>query len=169
VVTFRQTDPLHTLDLSDPDRPRLTGELRIPGYSAYLHPVGDDLLVGVGHDGTRSGADLGTQVSTFDLGDLSDVRRVDALGLGSAATPGVESEPRAFTYLPEQRTFVTTVQDWRSAVSRFVAIHVSEDGSLTRTGSWQTVGYADQDVRSLPLGGDRVALVDDEVRVVRVG
>jgi len=81
----------------------------------------------------------------------------------------VESEPRAFSYLPEQRTLVTTVQDWRSAVSRFVAIRVSEDGSLTRTGSWQTVGYADQDVRSLPLRGDRVALVDDEVRVVRVG
>jgi hypothetical protein len=169
VVTFRQTDPLYTLDLADPDRPRLTGELKIPGYSAYLHPVGGDLLVGVGHDATRSGADLGTQVSTFDLGDLADVRRVDTVDLGSAATPGVESDPRAFSYLPDQRTLVTTVQDWRSAVSRFVAMRVSADGALTRTGSWQTVGYADQDVRSLPLDGGRVALVDDEVRVVRVG
>ena len=53
VVTFRQTDPLYTVDLADPDRPRVVGELKIPGYSAYLHPVGDDLLLGVGPGGDR--------------------------------------------------------------------------------------------------------------------
>ena len=53
VVTFRQTDPLYTVDLADPDRPRVVGELKIPGYSAYLHPVGDDLLLGVGPGGER--------------------------------------------------------------------------------------------------------------------
>ena len=50
VVTFRQTDPLHTVDLSDPDRPRLVGTLHVPGFSSYLHPVGGGLLVGVGRD-----------------------------------------------------------------------------------------------------------------------
>ena len=48
VVTFRQTDPLYVIDLSDPTAPAVTGELKIPGYSAYLHPVGDGLLLGVG-------------------------------------------------------------------------------------------------------------------------
>ena len=48
VVTFRQVDPLYTLDLSDPRAPRVVGELKVPGYSAYLHPVGDGLLLGVG-------------------------------------------------------------------------------------------------------------------------
>ncbi|MGH9184480.1 MAG: beta-propeller domain-containing protein, partial [Acidimicrobiales bacterium] len=47
VVTFRQTDPLYTVDLSDPTNLRVVGELKIPGYSAYLHPVGDGLLLGV--------------------------------------------------------------------------------------------------------------------------
>ena len=64
---------------------------------------------------------------------------------------------------------MTTVLDWRSAISRFVAMHVGADGTLTRTGSWQSAGYGSQDLRALPLDGDRVALVDDEVRVVRVG
>jgi hypothetical protein len=169
VVTFRQTDPLYTLDLADPTRPRLTGELRIPGYSAYLHPVGGDILVGVGHEATPSGTDLGTQVTTFDLRDLTEVRRVDTVGLGHTATPDVESDPRAFTYLPAQHVLVTAVQDWRTALSRFVAMRVAPDGTLTPTGSWQSAGYDGRDLRALPLGGGRVALVDDGVRVVHVG
>ena len=55
VVTFEQTDPLYTIDLSDPPSPRVAGELKILGFSAYLHPVGDGLLLGVGQDATESG------------------------------------------------------------------------------------------------------------------
>ena len=55
-MTFRQIDPLYVLDLSDPANPVLDGELKIPGYSAYLHPVGDGLLLGVGQDATDEGA-----------------------------------------------------------------------------------------------------------------
>ena len=55
VVTFRQVDPLYTLDLSDPKAPRVAGELKVPGYSAYLHPLGDGLLLGVGQDATEQG------------------------------------------------------------------------------------------------------------------
>src|SRR5690242_11705971 len=50
VVTFKQVDPLHTLDLSDPAHPQLLGSVTIPGYSAYLHPIGDNLLLGIGQD-----------------------------------------------------------------------------------------------------------------------
>ena len=61
VVTFRQTDPLYTIDLSDPTKPRVVGELKITGYSAYLHPIGDGLLMGVGQDATDQGRRLGAQ------------------------------------------------------------------------------------------------------------
>ena len=56
VVTFRQIDPLFTLDLADPTHPRVRGELKIAGYSAYLHPVGPHRLLGVGQDATPQGA-----------------------------------------------------------------------------------------------------------------
>ena len=56
VVTFRQVDPLHVIDLSDPAHPAVRGELHIPGYSAYLHPIGEGLLMGVGQDATDDGA-----------------------------------------------------------------------------------------------------------------
>ncbi|MCG8321290.1 MAG: beta-propeller domain-containing protein, partial [Cytophagales bacterium] len=59
VVTFRQIDPLYVLDLTDPANPVLEGELKIPGYSAYLHPVGDGLLLGVGQDASEEGIPLG--------------------------------------------------------------------------------------------------------------
>ena len=70
VVTFRQIDPLYTVDLSDPAQPRVLGELKISGYSAYLHPIGDDLLLGIGQDADDGGRPLGTQISLFDVSDL---------------------------------------------------------------------------------------------------
>jgi uncharacterized secreted protein with C-terminal beta-propeller domain len=170
VVTFRQTDPLYTLDLSVPGAPRLLGALKVPGYSSYLHPVRDDLLVGIGHDVSAStGADLGAQAATFDLRDLTDVRRAGTYTFGPQTDVSAGWDPRAFTYLPERRTLVTPVQSWTDQRSRFVALHVARDGTLTPTGSWTARRYAGEDVRALPLGGGRLALVDDVVRVVRVG
>jgi len=53
VVTFRRVDPFHTIDLSDPSSPELQGELKLPGYSSYLHPLSDDRILGIGEeDGT---------------------------------------------------------------------------------------------------------------------
>ncbi len=76
VVTFRQVDPLYLLDLSDPSAPTVRGELKITGYSAYLHPLGDDLLLGVGQEATDEGRTLGTQVSLFDIADLDRPERI---------------------------------------------------------------------------------------------
>lgn len=67
VVTFRQTDPLFVIDLSDPTKPTVKGELKIPGFSEYLHPIADGLLVGVGYDGTESGTNGDCKVSLFDV------------------------------------------------------------------------------------------------------
>lgn len=69
VVTFIQTDPLFVIDLTDVKAPKILGELKIPGYSAYLHPVGDGLVMGVGVDGDESGTNGGMKVSLFDVSD----------------------------------------------------------------------------------------------------
>ena len=61
VVTFRQIDPFYVLDLSIPTAPKVVGELKIPGYSAYLEPLGDDLVLGVGREGN------GVKLSVFDV------------------------------------------------------------------------------------------------------
>ena len=67
IVTFRQTDPLFVIDLTDPENPTVKGELKIPGFSEYLHPITENLLVGVGRDGTMTGENGDCKVSLFDV------------------------------------------------------------------------------------------------------
>ena len=74
VVTFRQVDPLYVLDLRDPENPTVSGELKIPGYSAYLHPLGDGLLLGVGQDADSDGRTLGAKATLFDVSDPANPR-----------------------------------------------------------------------------------------------
>ncbi len=98
VVTFRQVDPLYTLDLSRPSDPRVLGELKILGYSAYLHPVSDDLLLGVGQDATAQGRVQGTQLSVFDVSDLRRPRRTAQADLGLGSSSDAEFDPHAFLF-----------------------------------------------------------------------
>ncbi len=112
VVTFRQVDPLYTLDLSRPADPKVLGELKIAGYSAYLHPVGDDLLLGVGQDATEQGLRSGAQVSLFDVRDLRSPKRLDRHPLDPSGSGSSEAEwdhhaflwwaPKALAVLPLQ-------------------------------------------------------------------
>ncbi len=97
VVTFRQIDPLYLLDLSDPAAPAVRGELKITGYSAYLHPLGDDLLLGVGQEATDEGFTTGTQVSLFDIADLDRPERI-AQWTAPGGHSQVEFNPLAFLH-----------------------------------------------------------------------
>jgi hypothetical protein len=95
VVTFRETDPLFVFDLSDPYAPKITGELKVPGFSTYLHPVSDNVILGVGRDvydiyrtdkngnqvvvGQNTG---GIKISLFDVSDLGRPKELDTLIVG---------------------------------------------------------------------------------------
>lgn len=99
IVTFRTVDPLFVFDLSDPENPRVTGELKIPGFSNYLHPVGEDHLLGIGMDvkeiyqrdrdgkevviGTRQG---GIKISLFDVSDMGRPVEVSQYIIGEAGS-----------------------------------------------------------------------------------
>ncbi|TWT41799.1 Beta propeller domain protein [Phycisphaerae bacterium RAS1] len=106
LVTFEQIDPLFAIDLSDPTAPHVVGELEVPGYSEYLHPVGDNLLIGLGRS-TDTAPWGGTvvksvQLSLFDVSDLSSPRLIDQLSLGgyfSYSDAGYDH--KAFTFLEE--------------------------------------------------------------------
>ena len=111
VVTFRETDPLYTLDLSDPADPRVLGELKILGYSAYLHPVGDNLVLGVGQDADEEGRTQGLQLSLFDVSDLSDPQRIHQVTLQDAYTEA-EWDHHAFLHWPATGLTVIPYQSW---------------------------------------------------------
>ncbi|MBO4351259.1 MAG: beta-propeller domain-containing protein [Proteobacteria bacterium] len=67
VVTFRNTDPLFVFDLSNPANPKQTGELKINGYSSYIHPVGKDHLLTIGEDGDDDGNLNGMKLDLYDV------------------------------------------------------------------------------------------------------
>ena len=99
VVTFRQTDPLYVLDLRDPAAPKVLGELKIPGYSGYLHPIGKNRLLGVGQSGSEAdpGAPTRVQFSLFDISNPTYPRRIATHSYGAGAA-GAEFDPKAFLY-----------------------------------------------------------------------
>jgi uncharacterized secreted protein with C-terminal beta-propeller domain len=109
VVTFRQTDPLYTLDLSKPEAPRLVGELEIPGYSAYLHPLGGGLLLGIGQEADATGRTQGTQVSLFDVSDLAHPKRTQHVVYGNGSSDA-EFDPHAFLWWAPTQTAVLPLQ-----------------------------------------------------------
>lgn len=74
-VTFKQVDPLFSVDLSDPSAPQIIGELKIPGFSEYLHPYGDGQLLGIGMDVDEESVTTdGVKISMFDISDPADVK-----------------------------------------------------------------------------------------------
>ncbi|QQR55360.1 beta-propeller domain-containing protein [Candidatus Peregrinibacteria bacterium] len=98
LVTFEKVDPLFAFDLSDPRNPELLGELKIPGYSDYLHPYGDHYLIGFGKDVTNASAEQealrelnfswyqGLKVALFDVEDVSNPQQLYSLGIGDRGT-----------------------------------------------------------------------------------
>ena len=135
VVTFRQTDPLYVVDLHDPKAPAVVGELKIDGYSAYLHPAGDGRLIGIGQDASGQGRVQGTQVSLFDVHDLADPSRLAQFTV-SGAHSEAEYDPHAFLYWAPTGLLVVPLDSYaRNATSQGVLVLSVHDRSITRTGS----------------------------------
>ena len=131
VVTFRQIDPFYTIDLSDPAEPAVVGELKIPGFSSYLHPIGDRLVLGVGSDADDSGRVTGAKVSLFDVSDLTDPREV-AVWTAPDGWNDIGWDHRAFLWwAPEQLAVipVTVDDEWSGAV----VLHIA-DGAVREAG-----------------------------------
>ena len=148
VVTFRLIDPLYVLDLSDPENPAVAGELKIPGFSSYLHPLGGGLLLGVGQNADpHTGQPLGLQVSLFDVSDPAEPTRLDQVDL-SASSRNVAFEHRAFTY-HQGRAYVPA-----SPTNDLFAVRVTSEAlELERQ-----ITAQDEVLRSLPIG-DRLHLL----------
>lgn len=102
VVTFRNTDPLFILDLAKPEKPEITGELKIPGYSTYLHPVAEGYLVGIGYDGTEEDVKSDTvKVSVYDVRDKTNPKETDTFVIKDAFSL-VNENPKAFFFYSEK-------------------------------------------------------------------
>jgi hypothetical protein len=164
VVTFRQVDPLHTLDLSDPRAPKVVGELKVPGYSAYLHPLGDGLLLGVGQDANEEGMTTGVQLSLFDVADLRNPFRLAQHGLGEGSYSEVEDDHHAFLWWAPERLAVIPVYRYGDGpdFAGAIAFRVDRAGGIQEVGRLEDPrGGTFEFARSLVVG-DRLLLVSSE-------
>lgn len=155
VVTFRQTDPLYVVDLRD--EPRVISELKVPGFSSYLHPLGSRRLVGVGSGPVKHG--WGAQLGLFRVRDLRHVARLDVTHYARGTEPVAGEDPRAFTWLPEHRTVLTVIRRGRTG---WLSIQHLADNRLHDR--MVKVEYGDDiaQVRSIGMPDGRVVLVTGE-------
>lgn len=115
VVTFHQTDPLFVLDLSDPAHPALAGQLPLTGYSSFLQPLGNGMLLGVGQGVDSNLRTDGLQVSLFDVSNPAAPALLDK-DVVAGATSSAEQDPHALLY-------------W--AAAGLVVMPVDESGACT--------------------------------------
>ena len=161
VVTFRQIDPLYTVDLTDPAQPRVLGELKISGYSAYLHPIGEDLMLGIGQEADEAGHPLGTQISIFDVSDLKSPKLLSRAPLGQGWSEA-ESDHHAFLFWPKTGLVVVPFVEQAAAFRVGRAKGVVDLGRIDNGAGSLT--WTPPIRRSLVVGGSVLTVSDAGVR-----
>jgi uncharacterized secreted protein with C-terminal beta-propeller domain len=169
VVTFRQVDPLYTVGLSDPEHPKVLGSLDLLGYSAYLHPVGDGLLLGVGQAANEQGRTEGTQVSLFDVSDPKQPSRISNKVIAGGSSSAVEFDPHAFLWWDPAKLAVLPLSIYNydpngkgDTFTGAIGFHATKADGVTEAGRAShpkdQYGYAAPISRSLVVG-DRLFTV----------
>lgn len=129
VVTFRQTDPLYVVDLSNPAHPVAQGQLQLTGYSSFLQPLGRSLLLGVGQQVDSHLRQAGLQLSVFDVSDpqVPALRsRADLSGDYSAA----QYDPHALLWWPARRLVALPLADSSASFAGVAVWRVGSSGAL---------------------------------------
>ncbi len=193
LVTFEQIDPLFTVDLSNPAQPTIVGELKIPGFSTYLHPLDEDHLLAIGvyidengNWGTRS-----MQLSLFDVSDLKNPKQKFTQKIGTAyGWSEAGSDHKAFNYFPAKGLLAIPFSDyqsqsggyyWDNFVSDLRVYSVSTETGFTPRGSvnlkdiymtyndWGWSWYWSPWVRRSVMADDYVyAISDGGIRVAHI-
>ena len=116
MVTFKQIDPFFVIDLSVPTNPKVLGQLKIPGYSSYLHPYDANHIIGVGKStGENQWGGIspkGVKISLFDVSDFNNPKEVDSYDIGIEGTDSpVLHDPKAFLFSPTKKLLVLPISE----------------------------------------------------------
>jgi uncharacterized secreted protein with C-terminal beta-propeller domain len=178
IVTFRQIDPLFVLDFSDPTSPRITGELKIPGFSNYLHPISQDVLLGIGQDvDEKTGTQLGIKLSLFDVSDHGKPREINYLVLGSSGSYAeVLTNHKALMLNPDRNMIAfdaslsNTSGDYqKSYFYGALIIEAKEDGTLKVLQQISNEGiYGSYVKRVIYIGDILYYVLDDSIRAFNI-
>ncbi len=116
MVTFKRIDPLFVIDLSNPKNPEVLGELKIPGFSDYLHPYDEDHIIGIGKE-TESNewggvSTKGVKLALFDVLDVKNPKQLDKYEIGAAGTDSEAlRDHKAFLFDKKKNLLVIPVRE----------------------------------------------------------
>jgi hypothetical protein len=183
LVTFEQIDPLFTLDLSDNTNPHVVGELKVPGFSTYLHPIDGGKLLSIGVDGTNRWR---TQVSMFDVSDFANPTLQSALPVEADNSWGWSEalyDHKAFQYWAPKGLLAIPQSTYQQVydnvngyttyryLSNLVLVNVDPNGALTEKGRIDHTPYYSEDpyawwsyvdIRRSIFMGDYVYAISDK-------
>ncbi len=179
LVTYLRIDPLWTIDLSNRTEPKLIGELEVPGFSTYLHPLGDTGLLSIGVGGDQNGANWRTTISMFDVSDFAHPTLTSSVPIDADAGWGWSEalwEHKAFQYFAPkkllgvpQSNYAYTDNGGYRYLSRLELIHVEPGVGLSRYGAIDHSAYYDTnrmwnfvDIRRSIFMGDYVYAISDK-------
>lgn len=142
MVTFKQIDPLFVIDLTNPKDPKVLGELKIPGFSNYLHPYDDQYLIGIGKDTKESEwggvTTKGLKLSLFDVSDVANPKEVDVYMMGDQGSDSIAlHDHKAFLFSKEKNLLSIPVtirerineRSWgKLTFSGAAVFHIDENG-----------------------------------------
>ena len=184
LTTFQQTDPFYVFDLSDPRNVKQLGELKLPGFSRYLHPYSGDLVIGVGQNATETGRQTGLKISLFNVSDPARPTELASwVSQQRYASSSAEWEHKAFTLdkthdllvIPISGSYEPMPVDAGSGVAPrpqqtsggALVFHITPD-SLTLRGLVEHPGYSGAQ-RSLVINDALYTLSPSLLRVNAIG
>ncbi|MDI3289525.1 beta-propeller domain-containing protein [Polyangium sp. 15x6] len=141
VVTFRQVDPLFVIDLSTPTAPAVLAELKIPGFSEYMHPIDDNHLLTIGQDATNEGQIIGLALQVFDVTDPTAPALKHKYTFSGADTGYSEAlyNHKAFNYYAPKNLLAFPFSGWNpntgNLKSSLELFDVTIDGGIVKRGS----------------------------------
>jgi hypothetical protein len=141
VVTFRQTDPLFVIDLSDAADPQVVGELHIPGFSNYLFPLDDDHLFSIGRDATPEGFVQGLALQIFDVSDPAAPAPAHRYVYPDASDSPANVDHRAIAFHPDRGVVAFPHTSWQTGESTLEVFQISSATGFVRLGG---MGMADE-------------------------
>ncbi|GAX90953.1 beta-propeller domain-containing protein [Effusibacillus lacus] len=133
VVTFKNVDPLFTLDLKDPKQPKVMGELKIPGFSNYLHPYDENHVIGFGRDteektlpdGRTVAVQKGIKLSMFDVSDMKNPKELFTTVVGDPFTHSpLQNDHKALLFSKEKNLFAFPVIRYNNEQDAFYGFYV---------------------------------------------
>lgn len=153
-ITYRNTDPLFAADLSDETDPKLVGELKITGFSEYLHFWGRDKLLGLGYEtDPETGSHEGLKLVMFDMSDPAALKVLDSHVLGKAGYSPALYDYKAVLADPEENLIGFVSEDYRNGVKRRYELYQWDGESFRKILSEElNDGYESDNYRGLYIG-----------------